>query len=173
MNSGSSRRPCGCSPEIAAELSRILVGCFRKSDAEDPDVLVRAYVMVLSDYSEAIARRVTHPSRGLPSRQQWLPSVFELRQACEAEMRPTHEAERRRTIAERNRALLLAAPAHSRSAALARLRAEFPEIFSPMDKGRSTGPTEPPREGDARWSAEDVRASSELLGSLRQKESLK
>ena len=38
---------------------------------------------------------VVDPRGGLPSKSQFLPTVFEVTQACEARMKPLYDAERR------------------------------------------------------------------------------
>jgi len=44
---------------------------------------------------------VTHPTTGLPVQKQWLPSVLEVREACERELLPLkNAAEREKRIAE-------------------------------------------------------------------------
>lgn len=62
----------------------------------DSEVYATALVAVLSAYSEAIVARVTDPRTGLPGRSQWLPTIFEVRQACEHEMQPIRDEEARR-----------------------------------------------------------------------------
>lgn len=116
-------QPSNCSRDVAIDCATILVGCFRRSEGDNPEIMARAFVLVLTDYPEEVVRKVTHPSRGLPSRQQWTPTVFELRQACENEMR----ASQPRKVP----ALLPPdAPSHDRKAALERIRAEWPELLT-------------------------------------------
>ena len=50
---------------------------------------------MLSGYPEAIVREVCDPVRGLPSEDKWLPSVAEIRVACERKMQPLRDQERR------------------------------------------------------------------------------
>jgi len=89
-----------CSLPVAADRTRLLLGSYRKGDAEDPDVYTSAVAAVLAQYPEAIVRRVTDPRGGLPGTSQWLPTVHEVRAACEREMAPERERMRR----EANRA---------------------------------------------------------------------
>lgn len=80
------RRPmfsAKCAKELAAERARILVGCYRRSDANDPEIYARAAVAVLMRYPEKIVIAVTEPATGLPSKLKWLPSIAEIVEACE------------------------------------------------------------------------------------------
>lgn len=69
----------------ATQRARLLLGCYRTGDANDPDTYVAAIAAVLSRYSEDVITTVTHPATGLPSLKTWLPSVKEVRDACEEE----------------------------------------------------------------------------------------
>lgn len=91
----------------AAKRARLLFGCYRKGDANDPDTYVAAITAVLSRYSEDVIRAVTHPAKGLPIKTQFLPTVKEVHDACENIARPKREAEERKKriekqLAERN-----------------------------------------------------------------------
>lgn len=61
----------------------MLFGCYRKAEANDPEVLTAAIAAVLSEYPYDVVEYVTDPRTGLPSTSKWLPSVFEVREACE------------------------------------------------------------------------------------------
>jgi hypothetical protein len=70
-------------PITAVERAKLLAGCYRKSDAADPETYAGAVAAVLAEYPPDIVQRVTDPRSGLPSKLQWLPSVKEVRDACE------------------------------------------------------------------------------------------
>lgn len=70
-------------PEIAVERAKLLASCYRKDDAADPEVYAGAIASILSQYPADVVQRVTDPRSGIPSRLQWLPSVKEVRDACE------------------------------------------------------------------------------------------
>lgn len=113
--SGQSHRPI-CPPDVASRRSAILLGCYRKGDAEEPEIYAAAVASVLATYPQEIAYRVTDPRTGLAGRSQWLPTVAEVRAACEAEMAPTRAAEARlRRQAETE--AVLTGPAASRVSA--------------------------------------------------------
>lgn len=48
---------------------------------------VAAISAILSRYPENVITEVTHPATGLPSRSNWLPTVKEVTDACEAAIR--------------------------------------------------------------------------------------
>jgi len=63
--------------------AKVLFGCYRTGDANDPQVYTAAVVAVLSDYSPEVVQFVTDPRTGLPSKVKWLPAVAEVKEACE------------------------------------------------------------------------------------------
>ena len=65
--------------EIAIECTAILLGGFRKCDADDPEIYSRSVEHVLARYDVVIQRAVT-----LPGKWKFPPSAYELREACEA-----------------------------------------------------------------------------------------
>ena len=96
VSTSGQSRPSTCPSGLAADRAGILLGCYRKGDAEDAQIYAGAVAATLSCYPQAIAVRVTDPRSGLPNRSQWLPTVAEVRAACEAEMAPVRAAEARR-----------------------------------------------------------------------------
>lgn len=74
------------SSKNANELAKVLIGCYRKDDATDFEVYSAALVAMLSEYPEAVVRYITDPRTGLPSTQKWLPTIFEVRHACEEQL---------------------------------------------------------------------------------------
>ena len=89
------------------ELAKLLLGCYRTGDANDPAIYSGAVIAVLSDYPLDIIRAVVDPRSGLPSRSKWLPTVAEIKEACETLHRPRRdaidrEARERRQLAERD-----------------------------------------------------------------------
>jgi hypothetical protein len=91
-------------PEFVTQRVELLMGCYRRGQAENPTVYVSAIAAVLSRYSPAVIRIVTDPVKGLPSKCDFLPTVKEVFDACEAETAPERrEAERRARIAESHR----------------------------------------------------------------------
>jgi hypothetical protein len=113
----------------AAKAAKVLLGCFRSGEANDPEVYTTAVIATLARYPAHIVRAVCDPVNGLPSRAKFLPTISELRQDCErlqareariAAMR----AQAQRTLAER-RAAAAAADARKRRPTLDELRAKY------------------------------------------------
>lgn len=89
--------------EYPAERARLLFGCYRRGDANDPDTYVAAVAMVLSRYSVEVIKAVTDPYSGLPSRKTdsgygGMPDVADVREACDAEATRTARMERYRQL---------------------------------------------------------------------------
>lgn len=85
----------------AAKRARLLFGCYRKGDANDPETYVAAITAVLSRYDETVIRAVTHPAKGLPIRTNFLPTVKEVYEACEVLAAPKREEEARKKRIEK------------------------------------------------------------------------
>lgn len=81
-------------------MAKLLLGCYRTGDANDPAVYSGAVIAVLSDYPLEVIRAVVDPRAGLPSRSKWLPTIAEIKEACETIEAP------RRAAAARERAAL-------------------------------------------------------------------
>lgn len=73
----------------------MLFGCYRRGDAEDPEVYLRAAVAVLRGYPEPIVKAVCDPVGGLPSRSQFLPTIYEIGSECERRMKPLRDQQAR------------------------------------------------------------------------------
>ncbi len=95
-----------CDRDFAAERARLLVGCYRKTDAADPEVFARAIVVVLMQYPKSVIVAVTEPATGIPAKIKWPPTIAEIVEACNVEMGPIRrQIERDRIAEERKRAL--------------------------------------------------------------------
>jgi hypothetical protein len=77
--------------DYAAERARLLLGCYRTGDANDPETYVTAIAAVLAKYPDSVINAVTDPRIGLPRKKTWLPSIKEVYDACEAEYEPIRE----------------------------------------------------------------------------------
>lgn len=85
----------------AAERARLLLGCYRRGDANDPDTYVAAITATLARYPQEVIKAVTHPATGLPIKQDFLPTVREVYLACEAIEIPQREAKARQARIDR------------------------------------------------------------------------
>ena len=132
--------PSRCSPEVVSDCARMLVGSYRRNDAEDPGLFIRAAATVLSGYPEDVVRKVTHPAFGIPSKLKFLPSIAEIRDACEEEMKPVYAARRREIEAERNRRMLAppTVPPESRERAVKRWFDDIRPSMIPAAKATET-----------------------------------
>lgn len=71
----------------AAERAQLMFGCYRRGDANDPEIYAMAIAAVLAEYPAEVIKAVTDPRKGLPRKLKWLPSVAELAEACDEEGR--------------------------------------------------------------------------------------
>lgn len=133
----------------AIERARLLLGCYRTGDANDPETYVAAIAATLARYSQDIITDVTHPVTGLPSKKGWLPTVKEVFDACE----DLDDANRQKIARERRiKAQLAAREAEDRQAGqkptLEQLRAKYGENW-----GLSAGPKATPANKAPSWQA--------------------
>ena len=82
QSTGTSNGSKATAAEIA-KYAKLLLGCFRAGDANDPDVYTGAVIAVLSDYPLDVIQQVVDPRKGLPSKVNWLPTIAEIKSACE------------------------------------------------------------------------------------------
>lgn len=100
--------------EYAAGRARLLLGCYRRADAADPDTYVAAITAVLAKYPDDVICAVTHPASGLPIQKDFLPTVREVYLACEAIVAPRREERARRKRVEKQIAERVEAPKSKR-----------------------------------------------------------
>lgn len=79
----------------ATRAAEVLFGCFRTGGAAEPEIFVAGVAAVLSDYPASVVQSVVDPRNGLPSACNWLPTIAEVKKACEARMEPIRRAEAR------------------------------------------------------------------------------
>lgn len=85
----------------AASRAKLLLGCYRTGEANDPETYVAAITAILARYPEDVITTVTHPATGLPSKKGWLPTVKEVTDACDEALEPILQNEARlKRIAE-------------------------------------------------------------------------
>ena len=85
QKSGPSRSPHQAA--YAAERAKLLFGCYRRGDANDPETYVAAVAAVLSRYDTDLIREVTDPNTGIMTTEKFMtfmPSAGELKVYCEA-----------------------------------------------------------------------------------------
>jgi hypothetical protein len=79
----------------AAQRAKLLLGCYRTGEANDPETYVAAVTAVLARYPEEVITTVTHPVTGLPKKIGWLPTIKEVGEACDAAVEPIRQNEAR------------------------------------------------------------------------------
>ena len=102
-----SGRSANCEPEIAAARATLLFGYYPRNEANDPEIFITGATAMLSSYPEFVVERVCDPVRGLPPKSKFLPSIAEIRAACELEM-VWHDAVERRERDRKHTAKVLA-----------------------------------------------------------------
>jgi len=83
-----------CQLDYAAVRARILFGCYRKGDANDPETYTAAITAILAEYEPEVIQRVTDPRTGIPRQLKFMPNPAEVAEACD-KSRVTIEAERK------------------------------------------------------------------------------
>lgn len=64
----------------------MLLGCYRRSDAIDPDIYIRAVACVLEAYDDWVIVEATHPRTGIQSTEKfkaWPPNAGEVKEFCD------------------------------------------------------------------------------------------
>jgi regulator of protease activity HflC (stomatin/prohibitin superfamily) len=82
---------------------------------------------MLASFPQDIVQAVTDPVRGIASEQNWVPTLAELRHACEKRMEPIRQKAKREAELRRTQAVLAApaaATAEERERAVAKWEAE-------------------------------------------------
>lgn len=151
MSSNGSNRPTLCSPHSAEAVAVLILGSYRGGEVQDAAIYVRATAAVLTGYSEKIVRKAFDPKNGLQTRQKWLPTVSEVRDACEGAAAELAAQERRAMLAKHR--VLLDTPKGLR-----------PESEVVPDALRLAGPVSSETEAERRQRAYDygMRVKAEL-----------
>jgi hypothetical protein len=95
QNLPSSMARQEASTTYAAIRAKILLGCYRTGEANDPETYVAAIAAILARYPQEVITAVTHPATGLPSKKGWLPTVKEVADACDEHYEPIRQNELR------------------------------------------------------------------------------
>lgn len=77
--------------DYAAMRAGQMYDCYRRNDASNADVFLRAATKILARYPDDVIETVTDPERGLPGTLKWPPQPSEVKEACEALMAPQRE----------------------------------------------------------------------------------
>jgi hypothetical protein len=93
-------------PSQSLQRARLLLACYRRGEAEDPETYVAAVAALLDGYPEDVRAFVADPRTGIAGKVKFLPTLSEVRDACEAAMEPRRQAERRGAEFERRQKIL-------------------------------------------------------------------
>lgn len=95
---------------LAAKRVADMLGFFRQGTAGDPERYVAGIAAMLAQYPENVILLVTDSMRGLPAKLDWLPTLREVREACEREMEPIRAAQEREARFAETRRLIASQP---------------------------------------------------------------
>jgi hypothetical protein len=145
--------------------AKILLGCYRTGDANDPETYVAAIAAILARYPEDVMTSVTHPATGLPSKKGWLPTVKEVVDACNdiVEFSVQHEARLKRI---KEQLEMREREDRGEKPTLEQLKAKYGENWGLPAPGNIKTPEEKAEENAAALEREQgrVRAEYEQLG---------
>ena len=68
---------------FAAQRAKLLFGCYRKGDANDPETYTAAVTAILAEYPKEVIRYVTDPRTGIPRKSKFMPNPAEVSEACD------------------------------------------------------------------------------------------
>lgn len=144
----------------AAERARLLLGCYRTGDANDPETYVAAITAVLARYPESVVTEVTHPATGLPKKKGWLPTVKEVFDACEEAVEfSVQHAARLKRIQEQMEAR--AREDRGEKPTMAQLKARFGETWGISPAGKTLTPEQKAEETAKAMEREQARVRAE------------
>jgi hypothetical protein len=87
--------------QLATRQAKILLGCYRRTDAIDPEIYMHAIGCVLAGYDEDIIVEATHPRFGIQGSEKFRafpPNSGELKQFCENLAERNHRQARLREL---------------------------------------------------------------------------
>jgi hypothetical protein len=79
---------------MALQRAKTMLDFWRTGSANNTDTYLTAVAAILARYPEQVIYSVTSPTDGLPVQLTWMPSLKEVKDACEKEMEPIHRRER-------------------------------------------------------------------------------
>lgn len=98
---------------------------------------------MLGDYPESVVVSVTDPRTGIAGQSQWLPTVFDVRHACELAMKPFRdEIAREQRRAETEKIIGNSREAGERRKTFAELREAYPDVVGHSYLAPKLPPTE-------------------------------
>lgn len=77
-----------------------MLDCWRTGSANSTDTYLTAVAAILARYPDQVIYDVTSPTDGLPVQLTWMPSLKEVRDACDKQMEPIIRQERQAKLVE-------------------------------------------------------------------------
>jgi hypothetical protein len=99
-NLPAARQPILISKDAAEALAIFVLGSYRAAEATDPNVFISTATAVICGFSEDVAKAALNPKTGLQTRSKWLPTISEIREACEQAAQAKADRERREQLAK-------------------------------------------------------------------------
>jgi len=85
---------------LAAKVD-LIFSCYRKDEAHNATTYAQAVMLVLSDFPRSVVDHVVDPRTGILGTSKWLPTVAEIKEACEnAHHKICQDEEREQRIAK-------------------------------------------------------------------------
>ena len=138
-----------------------MLSCYRASEATDPESFIAEATSVFARYPEEVARRVSY---AMPSESKWLPSIAEIRDACDKADAPRLAEQRRAAERARTAAIIGSSSSESletRKRVADQMRARFSELGA--EPGRPQPVTKSPERLAEEFSSKGPLTFSPLL----------
>lgn len=71
----------------AKTAAKLILGMYRTTEYADPQVFAAGLALTLSDFPLGVLRRVCDPRTGITGKLKFAPSVAEVKEACQAEIK--------------------------------------------------------------------------------------
>jgi len=172
-----------------AQKVELIFSCYRKDEAHDPRTYAQAMMLVLSDYPRSVIDHVIDPRTGILGVSKFLPSVSEIKEACENAFRricQDDERERRivKQLADRDSDYLSDNPARAArrkafaDAWLNRVDAQAQELSGtkpkvPLTEDEKRALLDSARATTARLNAGEFQLSEETKAIMRNQDALR
>lgn len=86
-------------PAYTLHKAEIIFSCYRRDETQNPEIYAAAVAAVLSGYPKSVIDYVCDPRTGVIGKHKWLPSVAEIKAACDGYLdNITSAVERQRRI---------------------------------------------------------------------------
>jgi len=91
---GGDTSHSGLDPAYCLERARMVLACYRRDEANNPEIYSAAIAAIFEGYSQVVVERAADPRTGIASQYKFLPTVAEVREFCD------REAQRQRLMAQ-------------------------------------------------------------------------